>query len=56
MQGKYGHRSKSASDDLADQELHTRHVPKSPASQRPNSALDHAKQLHSNIILGDTTT
>ena len=49
---------RAAADDLGDRGLRghhaNRHLPKSPASQRPNSALGRAKQLQSGGICRET--
>jgi hypothetical protein len=60
MQVEYVRRRKQATDDLADRGLGGQHanrrLPKSPASQRPNSALGRAKPLQSDGIRRETTT
>jgi hypothetical protein len=60
MQVEYATRRQPAAYDLADRGLRghdaNRHLPKSPASQRPNSALGRAKSLQSDGMRRETTT
>ena len=60
MQVEYAGRRKWVADDLADLGLRADHanrpLPKSPASQRPNSAAGRAKSLQSDSICMETMT
>jgi hypothetical protein len=59
MQVEYAPRREQADDGLGDRALRghdaNRHLSKSPASQRPNSALGRVKQLQSGGICREST-